>query len=322
MAVWITLAVLAVLLLLALGVCHLIGKKFLRNLTRKNPGEAFTADFDISFYQKSPLRKLAQDGMDYMETLPCEDVYITSQDGLKLHATLFPAGEKPKAFVLGIHGFQSHARNEFGPHIAYYRSLGFSMLLPDDRAHGYSEGQYITMGVKDRRDCVEWAKYLVKRFGPDTRILLHGVSMGGAAVLSASGESDLPSQVIGVVSDCGFTCVEEAFAFQVQNLYHVPSVVPVLVTRWYAKHRAGFDFDEARPIDQVKKARVPILFAQGAEDCIVPAWMAQKLYDACTAPKKLLLVPGASHAESVAIDPAGYHKAIEELFGLHPTDKT
>ena len=321
MTIWIVLAVVLVLALAALLLFRFIGKKFLKNLKRKNPGEKFTADFDVSFYQNSPLRKLAQDGMDYMATLPHEDVTITSRDGLKLHATLFPAEGNTKNFVLGIHGFQSHAWNEFGPHIAYYRSLGFGMLLPDDRAHGLSEGPYITMGVKDRMDCVDWAKYLVSRFGPDTRILLHGVSMGGATVVSASGEADLPPQVFGVVSDCGFTCVKEAFAFQVHSIFHMPPAIPVMVSQWYAKHRAGFDFAEARPIDQVRKARVPILFAQGEEDCIVPAWMAQKLYDACTSPKKLLLVPGASHAESVAIDPEGYHKAIEQLFGLASVSK-
>ena len=254
----------AVLLLAAafLYVCHYIGQKFLKNLKRKNLGEKFSADIDVSFYQKGPLAGLAKQGMAYMETLPQEEIDISSQDGLRLHAVLFPAEEVPRKIVLGIHGFQSHARNEFAPHIAWYRSRGYSMLLPDDRSHGRSEGQYITMGVKDRLDCISWAKYLVERFGSDCQILLHGVSMGGATVLSASGEESLPPQVIGVVSDCGFTSVEEALTVQIRNLMHVPPAFPVMVSRWYAKHRAGFDFGEARPIDQVKKARVPILFAQ------------------------------------------------------------
>ena len=313
MGYWITAAVLVVLLAAFFGVCRMIGKKFLKNLARKNPGEKFTPDIDISFYKNGPLPKLAEKGMAYMDTLPQEDVYITSRDGLKLHALLIPAGDSPKNFVLGIHGFQSHARNEFAPHIAYYHSLGYSMLLPDDRAHGYSEGQFITMGVKDRLDCVDWAKYLVERFGDDCRILLHGVSMGGATVLSASAEEELPKQVIGAVSDCGFTCVEEAFAAQVQHLFHIPPAFPVRVCRWYAKHRAGFDFEEARPIDQVKKAKIPIFFVQGVEDCMVPCDMARRLYEACTSPKELLMVEKASHAESIALDPEGYHRGIEKL---------
>lgn len=315
MGKWVLLIVLVILTAFLL-LCRLIGTKFMQNLARQQPGQKFSADIDVSFYKNGPLYPIARQGMAYMETLPCEDVYITSQDGLKLRGQFFPAEGGGQKIVLGIHGFQSHARNEFAPHIAFYRALGFSMLLPDDRAHGLSQGEHITMGVKDRRDCVSWAKYLVERFGPDCQILLHGVSMGGATVLSASGEEDLPEQVMGVVSDCGFSSVQDALSFQMNAMYHMPPALPLMVCRWYAKHKAGFDFDEARPIDQVKHAKVPILFAQGTEDFLVPRRMAEQLYAACSSPKKLLMVEGASHAESVAVDPEGYHRAIHELFGI------
>ena len=314
--IWIVLAAAVVLLLGFIALCHIIGTKFLRNLKRKEPGEKFDADFDVSFYKNGPLPSLAAAEMEYMETLPHEDVSITSEDGLKLHATFFPAPDHSNRFVIGIHGFQSHAWNEFAPHIRFYQSIGFGMLLPDDSAHGYSEGQYITMGVRDRRDCICWAEYLIRRFGNDTRLLLHGVSMGGAAVLSASGENDLPQQVLGVVSDCGFISVKESLACQLRRMYHIPPAFPVRVCQWFAAHRAGFDFMEARPVDQVRKARVPILFVHGKEDVIVPAFMAQKLFDACVSEKELLLVDHANHAESIAVDPDGYHQAIHRLFHI------
>ncbi|MGI5977534.1 MAG: prolyl oligopeptidase family serine peptidase [Candidatus Limivicinus sp.] len=314
--VWIILAVIVILLAGFLALCRKIGGNFLRNLKKKKPGEKFNADIDVSFYMNGPLPKIAEAGMAYMETLPHEDVYITSEDGLKLHATLFPAPDNEKNFVIGIHGFQSHAWNEFAPHIKFYRSIGFGMLLPDDRAHGYSEGEYITMGVKDRRDCICWARYLADRFGADTRLLLHGVSMGGATVLSASGEEDLPEQVLGVVSDCGFTSAGESFACQIESLYHIPPAFPVRVCQWYAAHKAGFDFSEARPIDQVRHAKVPILFIQGKDDVMVPEFMARRLYEACSSDKKLLIVEHANHAESIALDPEGYHRAIRGLFHI------
>ena len=318
MKIWMWIVLAAVLILLAcfFGLCHKIGSNFLSNLKKKLPGEKFNANIDVSFYLNGPLPKIAEAGMAYMKTLPHEDVYITSEDGLKLHATLFPApGDSPN-YVIGIHGFQSHAWNEFAPHIEFYRSIGFGMLLPDDRAHGESEGQYVTMGVKDRRDCISWANYLIGRFGTDTRLLLHGVSMGGATVLSASGEKDLPSQVLGVVSDCGFTSARESFECQIQSLYHISPKFPVRVCQWYALHRAGFNFMEARPIDQVRHAKVPILFIQGAEDVMVPEFMAHKLYEACSSQKKLLVVEHANHAESIAFDPDGYHQAIHQLFHI------
>ena len=318
MKLWIWIVLAFVLLLLAgfWGICHKIGSNFLRNLRHKKPGEKFNEDIDISFYTNGPLPKLAEAGIAYMNTLPHEDVFITSEDGLKLHGTLFPAPGEAANYVLGIHGFQSKAWYEYAPHIRFYQSIGFGMLLPDDRGHGESEGDYATMGVKDRRDCICWARYLTERFGESTRILLHGVSMGGATVLSAAGEADLPAQVLGVLSDCGFTSPRESFECQIQSLYHIPPQFPVRVCQWYAKHRAHFDFTEAQPIDQVRHARVPILFIQGAEDIMVPEFMARKLYDACTGRKKLLIVPGANHGESIAFDPEGYHQAIHSFFGI------
>lgn len=312
----IIIVVIAILLILALMMTNMIGKKFLKNFQRKNPGEKFTSDIDISFYVNGPLKKIAEKGVAYMNTLPHEEVYITSRDGLKLHATYFPPEDQSKNIVIGIHGFQSVAWNEYAPHIEFYRSCGFGMLLPDDRGHGLSEGKYITMGVKDRLDCVDWAKYVVQRFGEDAHILLHGVSMGGATVLSASGEEDLPEQVMGIVSDCGFSSVKEAFSYQIRSMYHMNPTFIVKVCQWFAKNKADFDFMEARPIDQVKKAKVPILFVQGADDFLVPKDMAQELYEACSSKKELLIVEKASHAESIAIDPERYHQAIHDLFKI------
>ena len=224
MKIWAGILLLILLLLLIgfIGVCHKIRDHFLKNLRHKKPGEKFNEDIDISFYLKGPLPKLSEKGVAYMKTLPHEDVYIHSEDGLKLHATLFPAPGNAAKYVVGIHGFQSKAWYEYATHIEFYRSIGVGMLLPDDRGHGESEGDYATMGVKDRRDCICWVQYLVHRFGNKTKVLLHGVSMGAATVLSASGEEDLPKQVMGTISDCGFTSARESFECQIENLYHIP----------------------------------------------------------------------------------------------------
>ena len=302
--------------LLVLLAAKAIAENFKKNLRKRGPGEDFGTKTDVTVYKNSPFPKAVEDAREYMKTIKREEVYTTSEDGLKLHAAFFPAEGPSKGFVIGIHGFQSFDWFELVPHISYYHSIGFHVLLPQDRAHGESEGDYVTMGVKDRRDCISWVHYLTDRFGEDSNILLHGVSMGGATVLSASGEEDLPKQVVGIVSDCGYTDAKAAFENQIQSLYHIPPAFPVKVCAWVAKHEMGYDLSEARPINQVKKARVPILFVQGEKDIMVPKPMVDALYEACSAPKKLFLVPNANHAESVALDPEGYHAAMEEMFHL------
>ena len=269
-----------------------------------------------SFYLDSPHYKVSRAGMAIMDTLPCKHPSITSFDGLKLEAYFYPAKQDQKRFVLGIHGYRSYARPEYGPYIEFYRSLGFHMLLPNDRAHAPSEGSYIGFGVLDRLDCIAWAQYLVDTYGEDIEILLHGVSMGAATVLAASGEQYLPKQVIGIVADCGFTSPWDAISYQLKHGMHIP-VYPFLpICEKICKYRAGFDLHQFAAIDQVKKATTPILFVQGGKDKMVPAFMAQQLYDACASRKQLLMIEDAGHAESIALAPEAYHQAILSFFHI------
>ena len=267
-------------------------------------------------YKNSPHYKVSRAGMKIMDRLPVEDVYITSRDGLRLHAYLYPAEQENKKFILGIHGYRSYARPEYGPYIDFYRKLGYSMLLPDDRAHGPSEGEYIGFGVLDRLDCVDWAEYLVNRFGKETEILLHGVSMGSATVLAASGEEDLPEQVHGIIADCGYTSAWEILSYVMKHMAHIPTWPILPLCEKICRRKAGFGFREHTPIEQVKKAKVPILFVHGAKDRMVPVEMAHRLYEACSSRKKLLIVDEAAHAESIAFAPEEYHRAIREFFGI------
>ena len=83
---------------------------------------------------------------------PHEDVYIQSEDGLKLHGTYFP-GKDPKRAVICFHGYTSRGLNDY-PSLArwFYMGCGLGVLTVDERAHGDSEGTYIGFGCLDRLD--------------------------------------------------------------------------------------------------------------------------------------------------------------------------
>ena len=267
-------------------------------------------------YVDTPHYKASRAGMALMDKLPVENVTRISPDGLKLHAYLYPVEGERKKFLLGIHGYKSYARPEFGPYIAFYQSLGYSLLLPDDRAHAPSEGTYIGVGVLDRLDCVDWANWLVEQYGADIEIRLHGVSMGGATVLAASGEEDLPPQVKGIVADCGYTSAWEIFRYHLCESAHLPAWPLLPLCDRICRHRAGFGLRDHAPLEQVKRARVPILFVHGGKDAMVPARMCRELYEACGGPKEILEIPGAGHAESIALEPEKYHAAIRSFFHI------
>ena len=188
---------------------------------------------------------------------------------------------------------------EYAYYIKFYHDLGFNILLPDNRAHGESEGTYIGFGWLDRLDCIQWIYKMKEYFNKDLQIVLHGISMGSATVLMASGE-ELPSDVKCIISDCGFTSVLEEFEHELK-LAHIPPALILPTATLLSKKRVGYSFKEASTIDQVKKSKTPTLFIHGDQDDFVPTYMVYDLYNACGADKDLLIVEGAGHAQSYLV---------------------
>ena len=255
---------------------------------------------------------------------PHEDVYITSFDGLKLHATYFPGMEdeagRPadvsgvKKAVICFHGYTGEGLSN---HIAiadYFLKKGYAMLMPDARAHGESEGEYIGFGCLDRKDALSWVNWLIGKCGNDVAIMLHGTSMGGATVLMASG-LDLPCQVKWIVSDCGFTSPKEVFTHVLNHMYHLPAFPAIQGADLINKRLAGYGMDECNAKYEVQKAKVPILFIHGSSDTFVPVSMCHEIYENCASPKRKLIVEGAAHAESYYKDMADYEKVLTEFAG-------
>ncbi len=244
---------------------------------------------------------------------PHSDVWIQSEDGLKLHATWFPCGDEKKAVVC-FHGYTSQGMSDYIALSDYYLKNGFSMLLVDERAHGQSEGEYIGFGCLDRRDALCWLKWVTGRCGEEVQVLLHGTSMGGAAVLMASGLS-LPPQVKGIISDCGFTSPKEVFTHVLHSMYHLPAFPVIPAADFINRKAAGYGMDECNAAREVRKAKVPILMIHGDADTFVPSEMCERIYANIASPKQKLIVKGAAHAESYYKDTEAYERAMDELIG-------
>ncbi len=242
-----------------------------------------------------------------------EDVYLQSSDGLKLHATWFPMQGSKKTAIC-FHGYTSQGMSDYVAISDYYFRNGYNLLLPDQRAHGESEGEYVGFGCLDRYDALLWMDWVVKTCGEDVKILLHGTSMGGATVLMASGLS-LPPQVKGIVSDCAFTSAKEVFSHVLKSMYHIPPFPLLEIADVVNRKVAGYGLDECNAAREVRKAKVPIFFVHGEADGFVPCWMCDELYDNCASPKTKLIVPGAAHAESYYKDMEGYEKGLDALTG-------
>ena len=254
-----------------------------------------------------------QERKDYMLAQPHEEVWRMSEDGLRLHATFFP-NQDSKKIALCLHGYTSQGMSDYIGLSGYYLKHGFAMFLPDARAHGQSEGEYVGFGCLDRYDLLGWIHWIVERCGEDVQILLHGTSMGGATVLMASGLK-LPPQVKGIVSDCGFTSPKAVFTHVLHSMYHLPAFPMIPIASAVNRRKAGYGLDDCNAAREVRKAKVPVLLIHGSADSFVPCRMCEEIYENCASPKKKLIIEGAAHAESYYKDPENYEKALDEFIG-------
>ena len=247
----------------------------------------------------------------WFESQKKDDLYIQSFDGLKLHGTFLGADNNKKC-VICFHGYTSKGTNDFCALSKFYHEQGFNVILADARNHGESEGKYTGFGVLDRKDAAKWIDYAINRFGKDVNIFLHGISMGGATVLMASG-LQLPKNVKAIIADCAFTSAYDVFSHILKRDYHIPKFPIMNMTEYMTKKKAGYGYKDVNTLDEVAKTEIPILFVHGENDDFVPLWMTEKNFDACNSEKEILKVKNADHAESYFAQTDDYEKAIKNL---------
>jgi fermentation-respiration switch protein FrsA (DUF1100 family) len=255
------------------------------------------------------LDEISRDKSWFLSQKP-EDVYISSYDGLKLHALFLSADTavSPKGTVIMMHGFHSNSLFEFAGIYNYFHQEGYNVLLCDMRSHGKSEGKYLAFGIKERYDCRSWAEYVSTRF-PDRNVWIMGVSMGASTVLMASGLT-MPLNVKGFIADCGYTAPAAILKVSLVRDYHLPAWLILPIADIFMRIRAGFSIYGYSTLTAMKTDTLPILFIHGDKDSYVPFEMSEENYKACKAPKQFLRTH-ADHAANFLTEPEAYKQALK-----------
>ncbi len=249
-------------------------------------------------------------GATWIRDAEAEDIYITSFDGLKLHARLI-CPSNPIGSIVMCHGYRSSGYNDFSSYAEFVYNKGYRLLMIDQRATQKSEGKYIGMGVLERYDCAKWAELVAERF-PGEPIFLQGVSMGASTVLMATG-LDLPKEVRGVLADSGFTSPREIFGCVLKANFHLPKepimTFVCLLIKAFAKYDCNYSAEDA-----LKDNKLPVLFVHGEADDFVPHYMSEKnIAAAKNCYTKFVSVPGAAHAQSYLIQTERCQKEVTEF---------
>ncbi len=260
--------------------------------------------------EKTPYGKFYDsilDGHNWLIQHNAADLYMTSRDGLKLHALWIPA-ENPRGVIVMAHGYRSCYLVDFAAVMAIYHEQGMHILLPDQRAHGKSGGKFITFGVLESRDFLDWGRLVNEKFGV-LPMLYTGLSMGASTVMYLAGE-ELPENVRGFIADCGFTSPWEIISKVFRDTTHLPAWPFLWATDLFARFFAGFRLRQKDTTRTLAKNTRPILLVHGMEDRFVPCEMTRRSFAACGGEKELLLVEGAGHGVSFLVATQRYQALV------------
>ena len=278
---------------------------------RKEPD--WLAEEAVKKTSYAPFYELMVQADKWLHEHQAQSVYTQSDDGLQLHALWIPA-KSAKATIILFHGYRSTCIADFGPAFELYHNKGLNILVPDQRAHGKSQGKYITFGVKESQDALRWIAFHNETFG-DCPIILSGLSMGASTVMYTA-DQVLPPNVKGMIADCGFTSPKDILASVYKHVTHLPAGPSLFFTDLFTRAFAGFGLKEKDTRSSLRENKLPILIVHGTEDGFVPCRMSRQSYGACAGTKELLLVKGADHGVSFLTDTQRYKETVDRFLKI------
>ncbi|MFV0480019.1 MAG: alpha/beta hydrolase [Anaerorhabdus sp.] len=231
----------------------------------------------------------------WFENIKKEKQWILGEKDMLLHAVSLRNERPSHRWVICAHGYGFYGTQILDLTRKFY-DQGYHCLLPDFRAHGESEGQYSTLGWKEREEVQSWINWIIKE-DPSAEIVLHGVSIGANAVLNAAGEN-LPSNVKCIISDSAYSTLTQLLKYQIEQYLKLPLNILIPGVTILASWKAKFSVEEANTIEQVKKIKIPVLFIHGESDSFVPSSMVFDLFYECNTKKDLVTYSQGRHADA------------------------
>jgi fermentation-respiration switch protein FrsA (DUF1100 family) len=230
--------------------------------------------------------------------------------GQNIHAWWWPAARADAPAILYLHGVRWNLTGQLF-RIEQLHALGYSVLAIDYRGFGKSHGDLPSERTVYEDARIAWERFQQLQPNPEKR-LIYGHSLGGAVAVDLAAElgnkarqQGTPIPARGLIIESTFTSLGDAAAAVAKTS---------LPVRWLLSQK----FDS---LDKIRDIGMPLLVVHGLDDRYVPSRFSQQLFNAALEPKKLLLVPGATHNNSMNLAGSSYRQAIDALLKARPPAK-
>ncbi|MBR3059449.1 MAG: hypothetical protein IKG89_02420 [Oscillospiraceae bacterium] len=251
-------------------------------------------------------------GVRWLREQPWQEVTVSGEDGAELRGRWLPGGgEKP--VLLLMHDYGSGPWLDFCLTARWAIRQGWGVLLPAERAHGESGGTYSTLGLLEGGDCLRWAEQEAALAGPERRLVLGGVGLGAAAILSAL-DRGLPENAAALLLDSAFYSPKAQIRYMLRQRLHMRTFPILQLLSLYARiawGRGPGSLDGRAALE--RNEGIPVFFAHGRKDSMTPYDETERAYAACRAPKRLFTGENAGHGGCAFGEAERYYTAWEDF---------
>lgn len=222
-----------------------------------------------------------------LQAYPHQSVTIETKDNIKISAWLIGEGNTTAIILTGIKG----NRMANVDRALLYLERGHTVLLPDLRATGESEGDVISFGWHEQQDVVACYQYL-KKIGK-TKVGLHGSSLGAAAITYALDD----------ISEYSFVVLESPYDKLESAIHHrmEPFLLPKWVYSpmlWMGEWVGAISIGELKPVEAIRHCKAPLLYFAGDSERVLKLTESRSIFENCPAKNKVLhIFKGGKHQD-------------------------
>lgn len=246
------------------------------------------------------------------------EVSIVARDGMSLQAWSVRPEDANGDTVILLHGLKGN-RLEMVNYADIFLVHGYSVLMPDARAHGNSGGDIATYGLLERDDIHRWVDWLAAN-QRSACVYGFGESMGAAQLLQSLA---IQSPFCAVIAECPFSTFRETSYDRMGQRFHSGPWLgrtvlrPIVMSAFlYARLRYKLDMNRVSPEDAVALTSVPVLLIHGRDDVNIPIRHSRRIA-ARNANLIVWEVPGTGHSNAIDTSPSELETRALAWFNSH-----
>jgi len=239
----------------------------------------------LIFFPTSAIDGTAKElGLSY------EDVYFTTEDGVKLNGWFIPSSEG-EFTLLWFHGNAGNISHRLQNIRLLHEKVKTHIFIIDYRGYGRSEGRVSEEGTyKDAEAAFHYLRN--QKDIASKRIVLFGRSLGAAMAAHLAVREDS----LALILETPFGSIRE----MAKVVFPFLPIGPFLRTQYDV-------------LGKIKQAKQPVLVLHGDQDDIVPFAQGKKVFEAAPEPKEFYTIRGANHNNTFVVGGDPYFAVLKSF---------